>query len=169
MVSVLWGRKSSLDHETITTADSMFATVPLNPSNKAIVLYTVSQRGRESVSVCILENTHAWDSLTFHFMCLKLQNWVLKCGTVPSFTGAAGYSSAIFFTPNQGKLPVLERKQQPLRRLKIMKISLSGPGVGAFSGWQSPSNQCLTIPLCKLMLSFCPLVSDIPLSEVLKD
>lgn len=128
-----------------------------------------------SVRVCvcvwesILESTHAWDSLTLHFMCLKLQNWVLKCGTVPSFTGTAGNSSAIFFTPNQGKLPVLERKQQPLRRLKIMKISLSGPGVGAFSGWQSPSNQCLTIPLCKLMLSFCPLVSDIPLSEVLKD
>ncbi len=31
----------------------MFATVPLNPSNKAIILYTVSQRERERESVCV--------------------------------------------------------------------------------------------------------------------
>ncbi len=31
----------------------MFATVPLNPFNKAIILYTVSQRERERKCVCV--------------------------------------------------------------------------------------------------------------------
>ncbi len=36
----------------------MFATVPLNPFNKAIILYTVSQREREYVCVCVFWKAH---------------------------------------------------------------------------------------------------------------
>lgn len=124
MVAILWDRKSPLDNETITVACTVFNTVPLSPQQGYCSLRCHS---------CVYSGEHAclrFLNVSFHVPGIAKLNRVLKCGARPSFTGSAGYSSAIFYTPNQGKLPVLERKQQPLRRLKIMKISLSAQESG---------------------------------------
>lgn len=104
------------------------------------------------------------DSSDFYFLRLELD--VDVCALGPwhraSFQHDCCLQFCITHAPRQ-------RKQLPLRRLNIMENKPFSLRSRPFLGRWSPSNRCLTTPLYKLVLSFCPLIRDIPSSEVLKD
>lgn len=103
------------------------------------ILQTFILCGWNSTLMCVLE---LWPRARFHYnFCLQF---------------------CITHAPRQ-------RKQLPLRRLNIMENKPFSLRSRPFLGRWSPSNGCLTTPLYKLVLSFCPLIRDIPSSEVLKD